>query len=63
MAIPSLDDFANANSQPNLYYDGEPFKLIIELYTKIAPKACENFMKLCEGFISNEGTYLTFRNT
>lgn len=36
---------------------------MIELYTKIAPKACENFLKLCEGCISNEGNYLTLRNT
>ncbi|KAL4484943.1 hypothetical protein ABPG74_020120 [Tetrahymena malaccensis] len=61
----------NSNNQNNqwtqnqtiLYNNGEPFKIIIELYTKIAPKACENFIKLCEGFISNEGNYLTFRNT
>jgi len=36
--------------------------LVIELYTKIVPKACENFLKLCEGVL-NEGIYLTFRDT
>lgn len=50
-------------NQSLVYNNGGTFKIIIELYTKIAPKACENFIKLCEGYINNEGNYLTFRNT
>ena len=46
-----------------MYNDGDPFQLVIKLYFDIAPKACKNFLKLCEGHINNEGNYLTFRKT
>ncbi|CAD8175626.1 unnamed protein product [Paramecium octaurelia] len=56
------------NSRKNTYVqmilsiDEQLYPIIIELYTEYAPKACENFVKFCEG-VTIDGDYYTYKNT
>ncbi|CAD8079923.1 unnamed protein product [Paramecium sonneborni] len=45
-----------------LSIDEQLYPLIVELYTEYAPKACENFIKLCEG-VTIDGNFYTYKNT
>jgi cyclophilin family peptidyl-prolyl cis-trans isomerase len=40
--------------------DEKPCKIVIELFTDIAPRTCENFVQLCNGFKKPDGEQLRY---
>lgn len=38
-------------------------KVVVELFSTIAPKTCENFLQLCNGFKKPDGEVLTYKNS